>query len=219
LTILVAEDSVRAIFPIILIVAVAVISFALVLGLSLGIGWALTLFLPFSLFEATLVGGLAAGITIAIWRTILYAAPPFPLESEPVEDEPDSIPESRFWRTGEDRTWENWFRYTFANTIYDDILDAPRWPTQMNETQLQETAIHLADITVDGLKTKSPRTKRLSVTKGLLKQDMLKIGHPLYDDHILTAATAAINEELISLDEELREVMREGLWDEPAEVW
>ena len=47
---------------------------------------------------------------------------------------------------------------------------------------------------------------------------MLKIGHPLHDDHILVATTAAINEELIDLDDDLREVMREGLWDEPAEV-
>lgn len=209
----------QAILPIVLIVVVAVASFALVLGIALGIGWALTLFLPFSLFEATLLGSLAAGITVLIWRTIIFSAPPFPFEPEPVEDESDAIPESLFWRTGKDRTWENWFRYTFANTIYDEILDAPRWPTQMNETQLQETAIRLASITVDGLKTKSPRTKRLSVNKGLLKQEMLKIGHPLYDDHILVAATAAINEELSYLDDDLREVMREGLWDELAEVW
>ena len=207
----------RAILPIVLIVVVAVVSFALVLGLSLGIGWALTLFLPFSLFEATLLGILAAGITLIIWRSILFSVPPFPFESEPVEDEPEAIPESRFWKMDEGRTWEKWFRYTFANTIYDEIFDAPRWPTQMNEAQLQETAIHLADITVDGLKTKSPRTKRLSVNKGLLKQEMLKIGHPLHDEQILVAATAAINEELIYLDNDLREVMREGLWDEPAE--
>lgn len=208
----------RAILPIITIIAVAVISFAVVLGLALGIGWLLTLFLPFSLFEATLLGILAAGITLIFWRSIIFSAPPFPLGEEMIEPEPETIPEARFWRRDEDRTWERWFRYTFANTIYDEIFDAPRWPTQMNETQLEETAIRLANITVDGLKTKSPRTKRLSVNKGLLKQEMLKIGHPLYDDHVLTAAVGAINEELLYLDEDLREVMREGLWDEPAEV-
>ena len=61
----------RAILVIILIVALAFASFALVVGVSLGTGWVLTRFLPFSLFEGTLVSMVAAVVTFATWRGIL----------------------------------------------------------------------------------------------------------------------------------------------------
>ena len=53
-----------------LIVLVVIISLALFIGLALGIGWLLTLFLPFSLFEATLLGMLAAVVTGLVWHSI-----------------------------------------------------------------------------------------------------------------------------------------------------
>jgi len=46
----------RTLSLVLVILLLVIISLALFIGLSLGIGWLLTLFLPFSLFEATLLG-------------------------------------------------------------------------------------------------------------------------------------------------------------------
>ncbi|MFQ5813671.1 MAG: hypothetical protein ACE5I2_10870 [Anaerolineae bacterium] len=217
----------RAFLPvaILIIIVLIVISFALVIGVALGVGWILTLFLPFSLFEATLLGMIAAMIIWTIWRNILRSSDTFDFyegeEEEDEETEPDldEIPISRFCGTDADRTWENWFRYLIANTIYEDLLDSPGWIGQMNEEYLQELSIRLTDAAIATLKRKSPRTKRLRVTKGMLKQEMTKMGQQPYDDDILDTAVSATNVELVSSQEELREVIREKLWDEPADVF
>jgi len=212
-----------AILIIILIIALLVISFALVTGIALGVGWVLTRFLPFTLFEATLVGMVAALVTWTLWRSILSPAPDFGYreaeEEEEAEADYDEIPLSRFCRTDADRTWENWFRYTIANTVYEDFLDSPGQIARMNERQLQELSIRLTDAAIAALKTKSPGTKRLRVTKGMLKHEMTKMGQQPYDDDILDTAVRAINDELISSQEELIEVIRNKLWDEPVDAF
>jgi hypothetical protein len=160
----------RVFLPTILIVIVMIvlllISFALVMGIALGVGWVLTRFLPFSLFEATLLGMIAALVTYTIWRNILRSAPDFRLNEDEKEPEPDldEIPLSRFCTTDADSTWENWFRYVIANTIYEDFLDSPGRIAQMNDRQLQELSIRLMDAAIAALKRKSPRTRRLRVT-------------------------------------------------------
>lgn len=204
-----------AILPIVVIVVLAVASLALVIGLSLGIGWVLTLFLPFSLFEGSLLGLLAASATLFIWRNILFSIPSFPLGEVEDEVEPEDLPRSLFWETEADKTWERWFRYVFASSIYENLLDSPRWGVVMDEEELQDISVDLAEAALAALKTKSPRIKRLSVNKGLLKQEMLKMGQPM-DDNILNAAVGAVNAELVYIDKNLREVMREGLWNEPV---
>jgi len=213
----------RAFLPIaILIIVLLVISFALVIGVALGVGWILTLFLPFSLFEATLLVMIAALVIWTIWRNILRSADTFNFyEDEEETEEPDlnEIPMSRFCRTDADRTWENWFRYLIANTVYEDFLDSPGLIPQMNERQLQELSIRLADAAIAALKRKSPRTKRLRVTRGMLKHEIIGMGQQPYDDDILDTAVSAIEVELISSQEELREVVRGKLWDEPADVF
>jgi hypothetical protein len=45
------------------------------------------------------------------------------------------------------------------------------------------------------------------------------MGQQPYDDDILDTAVSAINDELISSPEELREVIRGKLWDKPADVF
>jgi hypothetical protein len=211
----------RAFLPmIILIIILLVISFALVFGVALGVGWILTLFLPFSLFEATLLGMIAALVIWTIWRNILGSVEDFGFDEEETEEpDLDEIPMSRFCRTDADRTWENWFRYVIANTVYEDFLDSPGRIARMNEMQLQELSIRLTDAAIAALKRKSPRTKRLRVTKGMLKHEMTKIGQQPYDDDILDTAVSAIEIELISSQEELREVIRGKLWDEPVDVF
>ena len=210
---------------IILVIALIVISFALVIGIALGVGWVLTRFLPFSLFEATLLGMIAALVTWTIWRNILGSAPDFGFneaeEEEEEETEPDldEIPLSRFCRTDADRTWENLFRYEIANTVYEDFLDSPGRIGQMNDRQLQELSIRLTDAAIAALKVKSPRTKRLRMTEGMLKHEMTKMGQQPYDDDILDTAVSAINDELIASQEKLREVIRGKSWDEPTDVF
>jgi hypothetical protein len=211
------------VFIIILVIAVIVISFALIFGVALGLGWILTRFLPFSLFEATLLGMLAAIITWNVWRNLLSPIGDFgSYDEDEDEEEPewdlDEIPPSRFYKTDADRTWENWFRYILANATYEDFLSSG-WTAQMNEAQLKELSIRLTDAAIAGLKNKSPRTKRLRVTTGMLKHEMNKLGQQPYDDDILDTAISAINDELGFLQEELREAIREKLWDEPADMF
>jgi hypothetical protein len=202
-------------------IVLLLISFALVMGIALGVGWVLTRFLPFSLFEATLLGMIAALVTYTIWRNILRSAPDFRLNEDEKEPEPDldEIPLSRFCTTDADSTWENWFRYVIANTIYEDFLDSPGRIAQMNDRQLQELSIRLMDAAIAALKRKSPRTRRLRVTSGMLKHEMTEMGQQPYDDDILDTAVSAINDELVSSQEELRKVIREKLWDEPMDVF
>ena len=212
----------RAFLLILIIIVLIVISFALVIGVALGVGWILTLFLPLSLFEATLLSMIAAMIMWTVWRNILSSSDTFDFyEEEEEETEPDldEIPISRFYKTDEDRTWENWFRYILANTTYEDFLDSPGLVPQMNDRQLQELSIRLTDAAIAALKRKSPRTKRLRVTKGMLKHEITRMGQQPYDDDILDTAVSAINDELSASQEELREVIREKSWDEPADMF
>jgi hypothetical protein len=212
----------RAFIPniliVILMIALVVISFALVFGVALGVGWVLTRFLPFSLFEATLLGMIAALVTWTIWRNILSAVQDSGFDEEEAEVDLDEIPLSRFCRTDADNTWENLFRYEIANTVYEDLLDSPGRIAQMNDRQLQELAIRLTDAAIAALKRKSPRTRRLRMTKGMLKHEMTEMGQQPYDDDILDTAVSAINAELVASQEELREVIRGKLWDEPTDV-
>ena len=207
----------RTLSLVLVIVLVVIISLALFIGLSLGIGWLLTLFLPFSLFEATLLGMLAAVVTALVWYSIFRSLFVSEFMDED-ESEPDEIPESRFWESPVDRTWKNWFRYVLANSVYEGFFDSPSVLTVMKEKQLQELSIRLADTALGGLETKSPRTKRLRVSKGMLKQQLIKMGQQPYDDDILGAAVAAMNVDLRLLEESLRTAIREQLWDEPKEV-
>ena len=209
------------VFIIILVIVVIVISFALIFGVALGLGWILTRFLPFSLFEATLLGMIAAIITWNAWRNLLSPIGDFgsyDYDEEEPEWDLDEIPPSRFYRTDADRTWENWFRYILANATYEDFLGSG-WTAQMNETQLKELSIRLTDAAIAALKKKSPRTKRLRVTTGMLKHEMTRMGQQPYDDDILDTAISAINDELGSIQEELRDVVRGKLWDEPTDMY
>ena len=207
---------------VILVIALLAISFAIAFGVALGVGWVLARFLPFSLFEATLLGMIAAIITWNAWRNILGSVGDFGSydadEEEPKLEDPDEIPPSRFYKTDADRTWENWFRYILANTTYEDFLDSG-WTAHMNDRQLQELSIRLTDAAVAALKAKSSRTKRLRVSKGMLKNEMTKMGQQPYDDDILDIAINAINDELGTLQEELRDVIRGKLWNEPMDMY
>ncbi len=208
----------RAILPVILVVVLVVISLAFILGISLGVGWVLTLFSPFSLFEGTLLSMIAILASGVVWYTIFRSVPTLEFEEENGFEE-DEISERRFWRTSGERTWENWFRYVLANAIYEDLVESPRWMGGMGERQQQELSIRLADAALGVLKTRTSRAERLRVTRGMLRQQLVKGGQRPYEDELLDLAVAAVNVELVHLEEDLREVARGQMWDVEAEVY
>ena len=209
-----------AIIPGLLTVIAVIISLVLVLGIFLFFGWLLTLFLPFSLFEGALLSMIACLVTGSLWQTLMGFRTSG--EEDENEIEEDEIPGSRFWSTPAERTWENWFRYIIANSVYDDLTDSPHWEEVMGEADLQSLCIGLADAAVEILKAKSPRATRMRVSKGSLKHEMVKMGHPAYQDGLLNPAVAAVNAVLAPMEGLLREIVRDQSWDEPAgvpEVW
>jgi hypothetical protein len=205
-----------------LVLAVVCISLALSLGFAIGIGWLLTLFFPFSLFEGSLLGLIASVIVGTFWYNFLQSVPTgFKQDDYDEDDEYDydedyeQIPASRFYKTEADKTWEAWFRFQIANGIYVEFQDSEQPVAPMGEKQLQELAIRLADITISLLKSKSPRAKQLKLSETALKREMHKMGQRPYDDDILELAVMAINEELDFHYEDIIMVIRSKMWDEP----
>lgn len=221
----------RGIIAVIGTILLLVLTLALVIGVSLGIGWVLTLFLPVSLFEGALLGMFAAAITGRLWSNLWRSSVPFQKVAEKKEEEEeewkegeweeeiDEVPESQFWHTSEERTWENWFRYTLANAIYEELLEAPHWIEALEEGQQHALVIRLADAALEGLKAQAYTGKRLRVSRGMLRQEMTKRGDQTYPDGLLNLAVRGINMESEHLEEDLREVARGRLWDELAEVY
>jgi hypothetical protein len=206
----------RTILSIVLTIVPILVSLALVIGLFVGLGWLLTLIFPFSLFEGTVVGMLSAAIARAVWRNILQGMPPIFEDDDFFED--DEIPASRFWEAEGGRSWENWFRYNLANSIYEDFLDVPYWSSSMGERQLQELAVRIGDAALAGLKKKPPQTRQLRVSRKMLQHELSSIGQQPYDDDILDSAVASLNVTLLNFGGDLRMVVRENLWDEPADL-
>jgi hypothetical protein len=83
----------------------------------------------------------------------------------------------------------------------------------MGKKQIQELAIRLADLSIDILKAKTGRAKRLNISAATLKKQMGKIGQRPYDEDILGLAAMAINSELTYHYEELQQVIQARLWN------
>jgi len=206
----------------ILIILILAVSLALILGLCIGLGWVLTLITPFTLFEGSLLGmiaGLAVGL---IWFRLLRALPPFEpdrennmLGDDEYDEEPE-IPESRFWRKSEERTWESWFRYILANAIYEDVWVAGGWIGNLDERQQMDLSIRLATASLEALKKRAAQTRKLRLTPEMLRQQLVKEGQRPYEDDVLDLAVTSVNIELTYLEDDLREVARNRLWDRPA---
>jgi hypothetical protein len=206
----------RTILPVVVIIVLVLASFALVIGVSLGIGWILTLVLPFSLFEGTIVGVIAAIATLTIWRSLFEVLSVDEFAEE--ADDEEAISKSRFWEHREKRTWENWLRYVLANAVYAELIDSLDWAEDTGERAVQELSIHLANVAVEGLKGKSPHTKRVRVSQGMLKHELVKQGGQAYPDEMLKAATKAVNQELMYWEDKVRKVVREQLWEASADA-
>lgn len=213
-----------------LIILFILLSFVFILGGTLGLGWLLTLFLPFSLFEATLLSLFATVIVATIWRPLirLFADMDFDnlqknilkkKQAKSDTSEADRIPATKFYQKEEDQNWENWLRYEFANDIYAEFQDAPQRVTPMNKSQLQSLAIRLADVSLAILKAKTTRAKNLNINRATLKQQFAEMGQQPYDDDILDMATTAINDNIDYYYDDLLEVIQQKNWEATSDYW
>jgi hypothetical protein len=194
------------------------VGLAVVLGASLGIGWVLSRIVSFTLFEGTFVAMLALVITGAVWRSLIGSLPDLPTDSYDYtegEDDYGPIPVSRFVEADAERTWRKMLAYEIANDIYVECQEGSTRAASMDDKQLQELSVRLADIAVAVLE--SARGRRLRVTKAKLKRQMNKMGQRPYDDDILDLAVRAINSNVDFYYDGLVEVIRDGLWDELVE--
>lgn len=197
---------------ILLVLLFIVVGTAVVLGWSIGIGWLLTLFLPFTWFEASLLVMLASAAIGALGVRMLMSVPPA-LSPMPDVDELEEMPiaSERFYPAKGPVTSEAWFRYEMANDIYWELTDTDPVMTSMGELETKELAIRLTDVVVELLKNRTSRSSRINVTKNQLMQQMKKMDLRPYDDDILEAAADAASLRL-SYDEMMADIVREKSW-------
>ena len=212
--------------PILIVIGLIILLLALVLGIAIGLGWLLTLFLPFTLFEGTVLVMAASAIIgtvgynlVRVLSDFIPHLSDFYDEDEDEDEYYDDIPTSRFFKTSAEQTWETWFRYEIANDIYVAFQTAPKRIAPMDSKQLQELAIRLADTAVAILKAESSSTRRLEITKAALEQQMTRSGQRPYDDDILGLAVNAIGMSLEYYYEDFIAVIRGRLWNKPTDMF
>ncbi|MBZ0310837.1 MAG: hypothetical protein K8I82_32565 [Anaerolineae bacterium] len=197
-----------------LLIAVFVVMLV-ILGWSIIVGWILTQIFAFTLFEGTLLGMLASGmagyfIFSALLDRLTDAADSLTEWSNEDEEE-DNIPAERFFPTPAQRTWEAWFRFQVANTIYAELRE--NLPTAtMDKPQKQELSIRLSEICIAALKDKSPKANTLHLTIHDLQGQMTTMELKPYDDDLLNVAAEATNLSLILPPAET--VIREKMWNQ-----
>lgn len=210
------------VLSILVITFLVLLTMAIVLGFAMGVGWLMTLFLPFTLFEASLLAIIASVVTGSFWYNFMGSllglnGEPLDTDEEFFDEQADyeEIPPNRFFKSGVNKTWEAWLRYHLANSIYIEFQQSPQPVAPIGPKQMQELSIRLADLSIDLLKNKTARAKRLRVTSTALKKQMSKIGQHPYDDHILNLAAMAVNGELSYHHDELLPVVRTKQWQRP----
>ncbi len=210
-----------------LVLSVITLSLALVLSFAISIGWFLTLFLPFTLFEGSVLGLMATIVVAIFWYNILNTDTGFGLgqfdddeyEYEEEFDDYKHIPTSQFYKTATDKTWDAWLRHQLADDIYIEFQDVPQTVTPMNDAQIRALAIRLADITMSILQAKTTRAKQLKVSMTGLKKQMKKMGQQPYDDDILKVATSAVNADIEYYYDEILLVVRSKLWNSACDMF
>lgn len=200
------------------------ISFIILLGVGIGLGWVLTLIFPFTLFEGSVLAVIATALVGNFWLNTFnqfktddvydeYERNMALLDDEDEKDYPeyDEIPTERFYKTADEQTGEAMFRHQIANGIYIAFQDEPHTVGPMGPSQTKELAVRLADLAMALCKRKPPHTKTFRITKSALKKEMTKMGLRPYDDDILNVTVKATNAEL--LDEIMDDIIRQKLWD------
>ncbi|HRW08604.1 MAG TPA: hypothetical protein P5121_26055 [Caldilineaceae bacterium] len=202
--------------------------FSLIALIGLALGRVVAWFSPtFSYFEATLLATLFAFITFALLRILARLFLPAELlpdnsstgwTSEEGEHAANYqlIPQERFYTNPAERTWEAWFKAEVANDVYAEFQHAPQAAANLNQSQLQELSIRLAEAGINIVKRKTGRARRLSTNLNDLRRELNRMGLRPYDDHILRLALSAINMNLNFFEDPLRDVIRRQEWDQPS---
>jgi hypothetical protein len=183
-------------------------------------------FLPFTLFEATILSTLFAAVTVYwFWRLVTTIAPP-EIWQQPVREQRDeeeeeeqsyqTIAKSRFYQQEQERTWESWLREELANDIYIEFQDAPDTVDTLSDPQTQEMAIRLADAAINILKRRTSRARRLAVTLADFQRELQRIGQRAYNDEMLNMVLLATNMNLHYYANILKNVIYNRRWNEPA---
>ncbi len=196
---------------------------AVALAWSLGVGWLLTLIVPFTWFEASLLTIIASIVAAYIGTYLLQALlqpdEQFKMGSDVSGLFESPIPVSRFYEEGEiHQRAEVWFRHEIANDLFWEFQDTPSIMRFMEETEAKEMAVRLTDIVVGLLKQRTSRARQVKITKKQLVKQMEAIGQRPYDDDILLATVRSVNMSLAA-NSDLADIVRRASWDETEMDW
>lgn len=220
----------RSLLPVLLLVLLILLiflaGFTFTGSVALLFGGLLKTFLPFTLFEATILSTLFMAVTVYWFGRILMAIAPPDLWKQPVTEQLEgeeernyqTIAKSRFYQQAEERTWEAWLRAELANDIYVEFQDAPDSVNNLNDPQAQEMAIRLADAAINILKRRTNRARRLAVTLADFQRELQRIGQRAYNDEMLHLVLSATNMNLHYYANILKNVIYNRRWNEPATI-
>ena len=198
-------------------VLLGVILIAVVIAWALGLGWLLSLIVPFSWFEAALLSLIASFLVGYMALRILLSTPPFPAANDYAPSSTyvidETIPLERFAANEAEISDEIWFRFEMSNHIYGNLLDMDR-ELPMGAAQQKELAIRLTDIAIAVLKGRKPsrRNRQVRITVAQMQKELNAIGQQPYDTDILETAVATVNTRLSS-DEDMADVVLNDTWD------
>lgn len=205
----------RAIWGLMLLIGGFVLVIAVILGISLGSGWLLTLILPLSLFEGTVLILMVVSFTLYLVRS---GSNPFYSDLD-IDDEPtyktfDSdwlIKADRFQRGEEGNSWGNCMHYVLSNQVYIEMEKEPEVVLNMSTVQRQELAVRLAGIAVGALMYLRPKGGQYRMTISALKRELNRHGLKPYDKELLQLTMYVVNSKL-QRGELLFDVVDEEMW-------
>ncbi|MBN2303413.1 MAG: hypothetical protein JXQ72_02980 [Anaerolineae bacterium] len=204
-------------FLVLLLIGTAALTL-LFLGWSYLLGWLVIQVVSFSQFESTLLAMIATGIVVYILFSFFRSPLPITRIDDDEEDElfPEgAIPRDRFYKEDQDKTWEAWFHFIAANSIYAEFEVNNLKSETLGEEQLKEIAVRLAEVGSSVLKSRTGQSPRhRSVTTASLKQQMNRMKLKPYDDDIMDAATIGIN--IATHAPMMDTVIHTRLWDKPT---
>jgi hypothetical protein len=190
-------------------ILVLLLSTALILLWSLGLGWILTLILPLELFEGALLVMIASITSVAI---LMYSVRSF--EEDPKLELLDTLPIERFTGGSDRPTLEQLFRYQLANDMVMIFEDEPSTTNLMDQRQREELAIRLSEICSAAVRNKPTRIKNPKISKADLKKQMSKMNLKPYDDNLLDIAVKTTN---VYIQRPLwQEVFASQIWEQQS---
>lgn len=190
----------------------------LILGVALSLGWLLTLFLPFTWFEATVLIFLTTATAIYIVRTVAGSLINSAFDDEIEIDEIDWLIEpDRFQRGAHGSTWRAWATFMIANQLALEIGEVEALVPHMDTAQQSELAVRLAEIAVAALERMQRPTSQPLLTTGALNREMKRRDLKPYDPDLAQLTVRVVNAGLRN-NTQLAEVVSGNLWGEACTV-